>query len=57
MRPSAVWLEKSTSSPGNEAASELYSAASGWLSSTRVTCGAPASVITPIRRLSSVDQM
>src|SRR3546814_4133637 len=42
--PSSVWLEKSTIWPGKDAASDAYSCASGCVSSTSVTFGAPAAV-------------
>ena len=46
--PSWVALEKFTIWPGNDAASDWYSSASGWASSVRVTFGAPAAVSTPM---------
>src|SRR3546814_4091786 len=55
--PSSVWLAKSTIWPGKDAARDAYSCASGCVSSTSVTFGAPAAVTTPISVLSSLDQI
>ena len=53
--PSAVWLSKFTKLPGKAAASDWYSSDSGCSSSSRVTLGAPAEVVTAISVDSSVD--